>query len=60
MTAVVECRSPRKPRAVELRLPHPEGRKATRVVGGVYDPATETVRIASFRGRAEITLTFGA
>jgi hypothetical protein len=57
--AVVECLSDRRPRRVEVRLPHPQGRKATRVKGGKYDPQTERVYIEPFNGRAEITLGFG-
>ncbi|MBI3944788.1 MAG: hypothetical protein HY321_02640 [Armatimonadetes bacterium] len=57
--AVVECATERKPARVALRLPHPLGQRATDVTGGDYDPAAETVRIALFPGRAEVTLTFG-
>jgi len=60
INAVIECEGDRKPTAVELRLPHPNGLKATGVIGGKYDPAAETVRIAPFTGKAEVTLTFGA
>jgi len=60
ITAVVECNGDRKPAALELRLPHPNGLKATQVIGGKYDPTTETVRIAPFTGKSEVTLTFGA
>ncbi|MCC6862335.1 MAG: hypothetical protein IT158_27415 [Bryobacterales bacterium] len=56
--AVVECSSPRRPKAVELRLPHPLGRKAETVEGGSYDPVTERVRIAPFEGQSRITLRF--
>ena len=56
--AVVECRSDRKPKTVELRLPHPLNRKATGVTGGEYDPQRERVRISPFNGRAEVTLRF--
>ena len=59
IAATVECRSPRRPGRVELRLPHPLGRKATGVQGGKYDPQTETVTVEPFDGRAEITLRFG-
>ncbi|MHB0938463.1 MAG: hypothetical protein ACYC6A_18875 [Armatimonadota bacterium] len=60
ITAVVECGGARKPATLELRLPHPNGLKATQVTGGEYDLATETVRIAPFTGKAEVTLQFGA
>ena len=56
--ATVECTGDRKPKFVELRIPHPEGRKATSVTGGVYDPKTERVRVEPFDGRAEVTIRF--
>jgi hypothetical protein len=56
--ATVECLSDQRPRCVELRLPHPEGRHAATVTGGVYAPATETVRIEPFQGRADVMLGF--
>lgn len=58
--AVVECHSDRPPKAVELRLPHPAGRRAASVTGGSYDPERERVRIEPFAGRAEVVLRFGA
>jgi hypothetical protein len=56
--ALVECHSDRKPEAVELRLPHPQGRLASRALGGRYDPKTERVRIEPFGGRARVVLEF--
>ncbi|MEM2941116.1 MAG: hypothetical protein QW304_06175 [Thermoproteota archaeon] len=56
--ARVECSSERQPRIVELRLPHPHGKKATGVKGGVYDAQTETVRIEPFKDKAEVELSF--
>ncbi len=56
--ATVECAGDRKPKAVELRLPHPDGRKPAWVKGGVYDPATERVRIAPFTGSARVELGY--
>ena len=56
--ATVECAGDRKPAFVELRIPHPQGRKATRVEGGKYNPETERVRVEPFSGRAEITVGF--
>jgi hypothetical protein len=56
--ATVECRGDRRPKFVGLRLPHPQGRKATRVQGGIYNPETEKIRIEPFTGQAEITATF--
>lgn len=58
ITASINCDSNRKPQYVEVRLPHPLGRKPSRVSGGRYDSATERVRIEPFTGSAEITLEF--
>ena len=58
--AVLECHSERPPAAVELRLPHPAGRRAISVSGGSYDPARERVRVEPFAGRAEVVLRFSA
>ncbi len=44
------------PRAVLLRLPHPEGRRAVACEGGTYDPARETVTLAP--GAARVILRF--
>ena len=57
--ATIECTSDRRPRYVELRLPHPLGMKASGVTGGTYDPASERVRIEPFSGKSRITLWFG-
>jgi hypothetical protein len=56
--ATVECSSNRLPNAVSVRIPHPQGLKAVSVKGGVYDAATERVRIAPFTGKAEVSLSF--
>jgi hypothetical protein len=56
--AEVECRSDRQPKVIELRLPHPLGRKARAATGGVYDAAGELVRITGFRDRAAVILRF--
>lgn len=56
--ATVECQGNRKPQYVEVRIPHPLGRKALWVKGGAYNPETERVRITPFNGRAEIVLGF--
>ena len=44
--------------SVTLRLPHPQGLKAVRCVGGRYDAKSETVTVAPFKGRAEVSLWF--
>lgn len=48
----------RKPSAVTVRLPHPQGLQPVRVDGGVYDPAAETVTIEPFGGSAVIELYY--
>jgi len=60
IVARVMCNTDRRPRAVELRLPHPAGLRPTQVAGGIYDPATETVRLDPFNGRADVELVFAA
>jgi hypothetical protein len=56
--AHAECPSERRPACLSLRLPHPDGRRAAWVDGGTYDPATETVTVAPFRGQCGVTLGF--
>ncbi len=56
--ATLECNSDRRPKRVELRLPHPQGRKAISVEGGRYDAEKERVTIDPFDGRAEVALRF--
>ena len=59
IVATVECDPGRGLKRVELRLPHPQGRRPTSVTWGQYDPETETVTIEPFSGRAEVILGFG-
>jgi hypothetical protein len=56
--AAVAFLTDRRPKRLELRLPHPEGRKAAWVKGGAYDPQTERVSVEPFHGRAEVTVGF--
>lgn len=58
--ASIECDTDRRPGVVELRLPHPQGRKAVWIKGGTYNPETEQVRISPFNGRGEVVLGFNA
>jgi len=58
ITAQVVCNTNRKPKTVLIRVPHPEGRKAVKVEGGVYDAEHETVRITPFKGKVNVTLYF--
>jgi len=56
--AVIDCPGDRCPQVVELRVPHPSEKPASSVEGGVYDAATETIRIHAFTGHAEVTVRF--
>ena len=56
--AALTCKAERRPERVELRLPHPDGIKAIRVEGGIYDPKTEMVTIEPFFGNGTIRLHF--
>ncbi len=58
ITARVTCQADRRPSVVTLRLPHPQGRAASAVTGGRYDPETETVTIEPFHGVAQVDMTF--
>ena len=58
IVAHVECATSRRPRAIEIRLPHPSGLRPQGVKGGTYNAATETVRIGSFNGTADVELVF--
>jgi hypothetical protein len=59
IVATVDCGLDRGLKRVELRLPHPEGRRPTSVTGGKYNPDTETVTLEPFNGHAEVVLGFG-
>jgi hypothetical protein len=59
IVASVECSPDRGLKRVELRLPHPDGRRATSATGGRYNPETEIVTVEPFNGRAEVVLRFG-
>ena len=56
--AVVRCPGERRPQRVELRLPHPQGLRATSAVGGAYEAARETVVLEPFSGEARVVLRF--
>lgn len=47
-----------QPECVSIRIPHPEGKKATRVTAGQYDPAAETVTLTGFAEAAEFDVIF--
>ena len=46
------------PNKVYFRLPHPEGLKAVKAVGGEYEPDSETVGVDNFTGFAKLELHF--
>ena len=54
----IECNSDRKPAEVKIRIPHPDGKTPSKVTGGIYDKATETVTIKPFSGKAEVRIEF--
>jgi hypothetical protein len=59
IVATMECPLDRGLKRVELRVPHPEGRRPTSITGGKYNPDTETVTVEPFSGHAEVVLRFG-
>ena len=56
--ANIECNSDRKPDAVWLRLPHPDGKVPKKAIGGIYDNNTESVKIEPFKGLAKIRVEY--
>ena len=56
--ATINIDSDRAPREVEIRLPHPQGKKPIEVKGGAYDANSESVKISNFKRSAAITLQF--
>jgi hypothetical protein len=56
--ATVECPGARRPRAVILRLPHPDGLKARSAEGGKYDRDGEAVTIEPFSGKTRVVVRF--
>jgi hypothetical protein len=59
IVATVDCGLDQGLKRVDLRLPHPQGRRPTSVTGGKYNPDTETVTLDPFTGHAEVVLRFG-
>lgn len=58
IVATIECISDRMPAEVEIRLPHPDGKKPLKVTGGAYDSMHETVTIRPFNGRADVKIEY--
>jgi hypothetical protein len=54
----VSCSSDRRPDQVRIRIPHPKGLKAISVIGGVYNPETESVLISNFQGEASLKIEY--
>jgi hypothetical protein len=59
IVATMDCSVDRGLKRVELRLPHPDGRRPTVVTGGKYNPDTETVTVDPFGGHVDVVLKFG-
>lgn len=54
ITARVTCNTDRKPERLEIRVPHPEGRKAKKATGGDYNADAELVAVEGFTGEATV------
>ncbi len=55
---IVDCPGDRRPRTVEVRVPHPSGKPATATTAGSYKADTETLRFEMFDGHAEAAVRF--
>jgi len=56
--AEIICNADKHPKSVEIRLPHPQGKKAKSVKGGEYISKKETVKVEHFEGYAKVILYF--
>ena len=56
--AAVACPGARRPRTLEIRLPHPSGRPPVQVAGGTWVNESETVRVDDFTGQADVTVRY--
>jgi hypothetical protein len=54
----VACRSSIPPRAVAIRLPHPQYKRPVDIQGGVYDEKTETLYLFPFKEQVAFQLEF--
>jgi hypothetical protein len=54
----ITCDTDRKPKRLEIRVPHPQQKKAARLEGGTYDAERETAVIGDFPGTAKIRIFF--
>lgn len=57
ITARISCSSDRRPKRIELRIPHPSGRIPAEIEGGALS-GHETVIIEPFQGEAAVTLRY--
>jgi len=58
IVANMEFHSDRRADSIEIRLPHPDGRRALRVSDGFYDSKKETVILANVGETAQVILEF--
>ena len=57
--AQLKCEdSRRKPAVIRLRIPHPENKRPKKVIGGDYDPETESILITPFSGESNVRVEF--
>jgi len=56
--ADLKCESGRFPEIITLRIPHPEGLKPVKVIGGIYQDKTESVIIKPFSGSGKVKLIY--
>lgn len=56
--ATIECTSDRMPQSVEIRIPHPDGKIPSNVIGGTYESTREAVIIRPFKGKANIKIEY--
>jgi hypothetical protein len=56
--ADLQCDPGRFPAIITLRIPHPEGLKPAKVIGGIYQDKTESVIIQPFSGSGKIKLIY--
>lgn len=58
MSISIDCASERRPKQIEMRVPHPQELRASSVTGAAYVPESEMVRIDHFTGHAEVQVNF--
>jgi len=56
--AEVTCDSERRPKKIEIRLPHPQKKRPISVTGCIYNSVLETAVVDEFKGYAKIRLVF--